>query len=393
LIFGDLSTPNADGKFSVYAYIRKALVDRGVPAGEIAFIHDYDSDAAKAKLFESVREGRVRILLGSTSKMGVGTNVQKRLIAKHDLDAPWRPSDVEQRDGRIERQGNENEEVWCYRYVTERSFDAYMWQTLETKATFIAQVMRGDSLARSIEDVSLAALTYAEVKAIASGNPLVMQKAGVDAEVAKLTVMKKKWLDAKYDNQMALVRIPRDIAREEQLIEKVREDIAMVEAREDRKFAIELNGATYTERGDAAAKLELVHRNAQKSEVKIRQEIGSFRGFRIEVEAGYFGIDYLLVGAHEMAIGYSPKGDMSGSGLITRFANAIEGMHEDFDSRIRNLGRLRKTLAEVEDAVNKPFEHEERLETLLKEQARIDSELDLDKNQAGAAEAEQEATA
>jgi N12 class adenine-specific DNA methylase len=208
VIFCDLGTPTDEGRFSVYRVIRAKLVELGVAGQEIAFIHDYDSDVAKADLFKSVREGRVRVLLGSTLKMGVGTNIQTRLAALHHLDAPWRPADVEQREGRIIRQGNLNEEVRIVRYVTEASFDAYLWQTLETKARFIAQVMCGDSGMRSVEDVELAALSYAEVKALASGNPLVMEKAGVDAEVVKLSLLKSQWDQQRWVNQRESATLP-----------------------------------------------------------------------------------------------------------------------------------------------------------------------------------------
>jgi hypothetical protein len=186
LVFCDLSTPQDRG-FSVYRDAADKLKRLGVPENEIAFIQDYDADNAKLALFRSVRAGKVRVLFGSTQKMGSGTNVQERLIALHHLDAPWRPADVEQREGRILRQGNKNASVQIYRYVTEGSFDAYMWQTLETKAKFISQVMSGDMTIRRLEDMDSAALTYAEVKAIASGNPLVIEKAQVDAELIRLT--------------------------------------------------------------------------------------------------------------------------------------------------------------------------------------------------------------
>jgi hypothetical protein len=188
--------------------VREKLIARGVPSAEIAFIQDYDEDAAKASLFKAVREGKVRILLGSTPKMGEGTNVQRRLVALHHLDAPWRPADIEQRDGRILRQGNTNEYVKVFRYVTEGSFDAYMWQTLETKCRFIAQVMTGDATMRRAEDVDAAALTYAEVKAIASGNPLVIEKATIDAEVTRLTRLKKQ-----HGRQPVSDALPREDAR------------------------------------------------------------------------------------------------------------------------------------------------------------------------------------
>jgi len=193
LVFCDLSTPKADAQFSVYDAARETLVRLGIPEGEIAFVHDAETDTQKARLFKKVRDGVVRVLFGSTPRMGVGTNVQDRLVALHELDCPWRPCDVEQREGRILRQGNRCDEVEIIRYVTEGSFDAYSWQTVLTKAKFIAQVMSGDKGLRSVEDVELATLSYAEVKALASGNPKVIEKAGVDAEVARYSSLLSVW--------------------------------------------------------------------------------------------------------------------------------------------------------------------------------------------------------
>ena len=193
LVFCDLSTPSKlRRQFSAYEDLKTKLVQRGIPAEQIAFIQDYDSDVQKHVLFKEVRSGKIRMLMGSTQKMGAGTNVQERLVALHHLDAPWRPADVEQREGRILRQGNLNQTVQIFRYVTEGSFDAYMWQTLETKAKFIHQVMTGDTHIRHIEDIDSRALTYAEVKAIASGNPLVIEKASVDAEITRLTRLRSQ---------------------------------------------------------------------------------------------------------------------------------------------------------------------------------------------------------
>src|SRR5439155_2414686 len=197
MVFCDLSTPKDRG-FSVYRDVAEKLERLGVPGGDIAFMQDYDSDASKLALFRDVRAGKVRILFGSTQKMGSGTNVQERLIALHHLDAPWRPADVEQREGRILRQGNKNAVVQIYRYVAEQSFDSYSWQVLETKARFIHQVMSGDTTVRRIEDIDSAALTYAEVKAIASGNPLVIEKAQVDAELLRLTRLRASHFDAQF---------------------------------------------------------------------------------------------------------------------------------------------------------------------------------------------------
>ena len=244
LVFCDLSSPKGGKTFSVYDDMRARLIERGMPEREIAFIHEADSDAQKASLFKAVREGKVRVLLGSTAKMGVGTNVQTRLVALHHLDAPWRPCDVEQRDGRIVRQGNECEDVEIFRYVTEGSFDSYMWQTLETKARFIAQVMKGDKGLRSLEDVELAALSYAEVKALASGNPLVIEKAGVDAEVAKLSTLFSVWRNQRWDNQREVGNLPMLIEATQRKLGLIELDVAAVEPQSAERIEVELNGRT-----------------------------------------------------------------------------------------------------------------------------------------------------
>jgi len=228
LVFCDLSSPKGGKGFSVYDDMKARLIARGMPEREIAFIHDADTDAQKATLFKAVREGKVRLLFGSTAKMGIGTNVQTRLAALHHLDAPWRPCDVEQREGRILRQGNECEDVEIFRYVTEGSFDSYMWQTLETKSRFIAQVMKGEKGLRSLEDVELAALSYAEVKALASGNPLVIEKAGVDAEVAKLSTLFSVWRNQRWDNQREVGNLPMLIESLEKKIGLIELDLAVV---------------------------------------------------------------------------------------------------------------------------------------------------------------------
>jgi len=231
LVFCDLSVPTGGQGFSVYEDMRDKLLARGVPAEEMAFIQDYDTDAAKHTLFRDVRAGRVRVLFGSTQKMGTGANVQERLIALHHLDAPWRPADVEQREGRILRQGNLNSEVVINRYVTEESFDAYMWQTLETKARFIAQVMTGESDLRRIEDIDGAALTYAEVKAIASGNPMVIEKAGIDAEVARLTRLRTQHLETQFKLRSQIRHLNEEVPRLEKRLEEVRCDLARARTR------------------------------------------------------------------------------------------------------------------------------------------------------------------
>src|ERR1700685_1249971 len=248
LVFSDLSTPDPE-RFNVYDDVRSKLVKAGIPAHEIAFIHDAETDPAKKLLFDSVNAGRVRVLLGSTEKMGAGTNVQKRLVALHHLDAPWRPRDIEQREGRILRQGNANKEVHICRYVTEGSFDAYMWQTLETKARFIQQVMRGETSVRSAEDLQSDALTYAEIKAIASGNPAVVEKIKIDTEVRKLDQLR-----AVHANQQRHIRweirdLPRQIAEARQNLTQIEPDISTRDANNSGEFEMTIGTRVFSGKG------------------------------------------------------------------------------------------------------------------------------------------------
>ena len=261
LVFCDLSVPTGGRGFSVYEDMRNKLLARGVPAAEVQFIQDYDGDAAKLQLFRDVRAGKVRILFGSTQKMGTGANVQERLIALHHLDAPWRPADVEQREGRILRQGNTNAEVQIYRYVTEQSFDAYLWQTLETKAKFIGQVMTGESDLRRIEDVDGTALTYAEVKAIASGNPMVIEKARIDAEIARLSRLHSEHQETNYKLRSRVRHLTDELPRLEQRLEAVRRDLTTRQDTSGDKFVMLLEGQEVRDRGLAG---ELLLRRAER---------------------------------------------------------------------------------------------------------------------------------
>src|SRR5476649_1493806 len=253
IVFCDLSTPQQGTikKFSAYDDLKVKLVQKGVPADEIAFIQDCDTDAAKVALFKKVRAGRVRVLMGSTQMMGTGTNVQERLIALHHIDAPWRPADIEQREGRILRQGNKNPEVKIFRYVSEGSFDAYMWGVLETKARFIGQIMSRQSHVRKIEDMDAPALTYAEVKAIASGNPLVIEKAHVDAEVMRLNRLRSQHNEALYITRHSIRRAQEDIPRLEQKITNIQADLGIRQNTKGDAFAITIENRLYQNREDA----------------------------------------------------------------------------------------------------------------------------------------------
>jgi len=285
LVFCDLSTPKDKG-FSVYRDMAEKLKAMGIPEREIAFIQEFDSDASKLALFRDVRAGKVRVLFGSTQKMGSGTNVQERLIALHHLDAPWRPADVEQREGRILRQGNKNSTVQIFRYVTEGSFDAYMWQTLETKAKFIAQVMSGDMTIRRLEDLDSAALTYAEVKAIASGNPLVIEKAQVDAELIRLTRLRSAHAEEQYRIRSNLRRSHEDAEMFSSRLVNLRQDLAVRQDTTGDKFIIELDGQETNNRGIAG---ELILRRAEKLKSRFGDDvrIGRFAGFDLYLRPSF----------------------------------------------------------------------------------------------------------
>jgi hypothetical protein len=382
VVFCDLSTPHSDGRFSVYQDLRHKLVEMGVPGIEIAFIHDYESDSAKEELFKAVREGRVRILLGSTSKMGVGTNIQTRLVALHHLDAPWRPADVEQREGRIIRQGNLNEEVRIYRYVTEGSFDAYIWQTLETKARFIAQVMQGDTGMRSAEDVELAALSYAEVKALASGNPLVLEKAGVDTELAKLSLLKSQWDQQQWRNKQELALMPSRIETIRKRIAAIDADISIRQDVSGNRFAIEIEGKRYTDRTEAGkGLLHAVHGVRYGSE----RVIGKLAGFRIAVKAANlreFGKMLVIVGGIEYEAGKAE----TPIGFVKVLENTLNRMEQMLEEEREYLTRTEKRMADIQTELAKPFDKADRLAWLQQRQKEIDAALDLSKGDLGATE-------
>jgi N12 class adenine-specific DNA methylase len=281
LVFSDLSTPDPE-RFNVYDDVRAKLVKAGVPADQIAFIHDADTDTAKKLLFDAVNAGRVRVLLGSTEKMGAGTNVQRRLVALHHLDAPWRPRDIEQREGRILRQGNTNKEVQIYRYVTEGSFDAYMWQTLETKARFIQQVMRGETSVRAAEDLEGGALTYAEIKAIASGNPAVVEKIKVDTEIRKLDQLRAVHLNQQRHIRWTMRDLPRQIVDAKQHLADIEADIATRNANDSEEFVMKVGNRVFSGKGarEEAAKALTVAILTWRDDQTL-QPRGSFRGFEI----------------------------------------------------------------------------------------------------------------
>ncbi len=381
IVFCDLSTPQSDGRFSVYQDLRHKLVEMGVTGTEIAFIHDYESDSAKEELFKAVRDGRIRVLLGSTGKMGMGTNVQTRLVALHHLDAPWRPADVEQREGRIIRQGNLNEAVWIYRYVTEGSFDAYIWQTLETKARFIAQVMQGDTGMRSVEDVELAALSYAEVKALASGNPLVLEKAGVDTEIAKLSLLKSQWDQQQWRNKQELASLPSRIGRIKGRVAAIEADIAVRRDLSEDRFLIEVEGNRYSDRTEAGKALMHAMHGVRPGNERI---IGQIAGFRVAVKAAEireYGKRLLIRGGVEYEAGRAE----SPTGFVRVLENALNRMELVLEEETEHLSRTEKRMADILVEVAKPFDKAERLAWLQQRQREIEAVLDLTKGEMAAA--------
>ncbi len=377
LVFCDLSTPKDRG-FSVYRDMADKLQARGIPESEIAFIQDYDSDASKLALFKEVRSGKVRVLFGSTQKMGSGTNVQERLIALHHLDAPWRPADVEQREGRILRQGNKNPVVSVFRYVTEGSFDAYMWQTLETKAKFIAQVMTGDMTIRRVEDLDSAALTYAEVKAIASGNPLVIEKAQVDAELMRLTRLRSAHAEEQYRIRSNLRHARDDAETSTARLTNLRLDIGAREDTSGDNFRIELDGEVVTNRGVAG---ELLIRRAEKLKNRSGDDVrvGKFAGFDLFIRVGFIGDPDLVVRGRNT---YAAKITDTALGTIRSLESTVQGFEERAGKLEAAISDAQKRATELEGRVGSPFDREERYQELTRRQSEIEEKLDLTKNQA-----------
>ena len=385
LVFCDMSSPKGGHAFSVYDDLHARLIEAGVPEKEIAFVHDAESDTQKATLFKAVREGRVRVLLGSTAKMGIGTNVQTRLCALHHLDAPWRPCDVEQREGRILRQGNECEDVEIFRYVTEGSFDSYMWQTLETKARFIAQVMKGDKGIRSLEDVELAALSYAEVKALASGNPLVIEKAGVDAEVARLSTLFSVWRNQRYANESEVSRLPMMIEAQQRKVALYTQDVARIEPQTLQGICLEVGGRKIADPdavGEALRGLIKATRDELRAGGReIEQIVGRFGGFELGVQAtrGEEVPNLYLSGACL----YQATPYQTGPALVAALVDLLGSIPKQHAAGEAQLQVRRKRLDDIRLELQRPFEHEGRLLDLMARQRELLKRLDLDKDEAG----------
>ena len=376
LIFCDLSTPRKDG-YDVYHDIKEKLMQKSVPQEEIRFIHEADSEAKKAELFSRVREGAVRVLIGSTQKMGAGTNVQQRLIALHDLDCPWRPSDLEQRSGRIIRQGNTNEIVKIFRYVTEGTFDAYLYQLVESKQRFISQIYTSKAPVRSAEDVDEAALSYAEIKMLASGNPYIKEKMDLDIQVSRLKVLKQNFLSSRYEMEDELLRVypQKERKLKEQIFgyQKDMELLASLPPSEETFTEMTLEGRIYTEKKQAGAALLIA---CQRMKSANPAEIGSYKGFAMFLSFDTFERQYRLELRAEM--NYAVILGDDGLGNLTRIEHAIEKIPEKLEKAKQALQEVQTQMKNAKEELKKTFPREEELREKSRRLQELDSLLNLD---------------
>ena len=381
LFFCDLSTPKNDGNFSVYDDIRKKLIERGVPAEEIKFIHEADTEAKKLELFKKVRKGDVRILMGSTAKMGAGTNVQNKLAASSDLDCPWRPSDLEQRLGRSIRQGNENLEVDIYRFVTEETFDAYLYQLVEGKQKFASQIMTSKSPVRSCEDIDETALSYAEIKMLATGNPYIKEKMDLDIQVQKLRLLKSNFLSEKYALEDKIIKFyPQEIARRTDTIAGLKSDIERAKQHpkplDDSFIGMTVKGVFYSEKADAGnAILDACQAMTSPDPVPL----GEYRGFQTELSFDTFEKEYKVKLKGEL--GYSVSLGTDTFGNITRLDNALEGLPKRLEINEQELENVKTQFETAKVDVEKPFNQEEELKTKTARLNELNALLNVDKRE------------
>ena len=382
LVFCDLSTPKNDGTFSVYNDIRKKLIERGIPESEVRFIHEADTDVKKKELFQKTRKGEVRVLLGSTQKMGAGTNVQDRLIALHDIDCPWRPSDLEQRAGRIIRQGNSNPEVEIYRYVTEQTFDAYLYQLVEGKQKFASQIMTSKSPVRSADDIDETALSYAEIKMLATGNPYIKEKMDLDIQVQKLKLLKANYLSEKYNLEDKIIKFyPQKIAALNNTIKALEQDLATAKAHpkpsDDSFVGIEIDGKYISEKADAGkAILEFCKQMNNPDPIAI----GKYRGFDMELQ-----FSSGVVHCYEIALKGATTQKVSlgedANGNITRIDNAIGRLSEHIENAKVELKNIQTQFETAQIEVQKPFAQEEELKAKTKRQIEVEKLISSGENE------------
>lgn len=381
LIFCDLPTPKNDGVFSVYNDIRKKLIERGIPENQVKFIHEADTDVKKKELFQKVRKGEVRVLLGSTQKMGAGTNVQDRLIALHDVDCPWRPSDLEQRAGRIIRQGNSNPEVEIYRYVTEQTFDAYLYQLVEGKQKFASQIMTSKSPVRSADDIDETALSYAEIKMLATGNPYIKEKMDLDIQIQKLKLLKANYLSEKYNLEDKIIKFyPQKIASLTNTIKALEQDLSTAKAHpkpvDDSFVGMEINGEYITEKADAGkAILESCKQMNSSDPIKI----GKYRGFDMELQLNltthFYEVLLKSATTQKVSLGDDPNGN------ITRIDNAIGRIADHIENAKAELKNIQTQFETAQIEVQKPFAQEEELKAKTKRQIEVEKLISSGENE------------
>ena len=392
MIFCDLSTPKGDGTFNVYEDIKNKLMEKGVPENEIAFIHDANTELRKAELFAKVRSGQVRFLLGSTAKMGAGTNVQDRLIALHHLDVPWRPSDIEQQEGRILRQGNQNDKVKIFRYVTEGTFDSYSWQLIENKQKFIGQIMTSKSPVRSCEDVDEAALSYAEVKALATGNPYIKEKMDLDIQVSKLKLMKANHTSQKYRLEDNITQhYPHQIAIFKERIEGFTADMekyAKNKPEDKEQFFMQVGGKPYTDKKEAGTAIIAMCKEIKG--INASADVGEYLGFKLNVTFDSFNNKFVMnvkgAMSHPMEVGSDPLGN------ITRINNVLEAMPVQLEEAQTKLSNVEHQLETAKAEVDKPFQQEAELSEKLERLAELNALLNMDEKGDDAIGMDDEAT-
>jgi len=378
LIFCDLSTPKGDGTFNVYDDVRNKLTEKGIPKEEVAFIHEYNTEVKKAELFAKVRAGQVRILMGSTPKLGAGTNVQDRLIALHHLDCPWKPSDLEQQEGRILRQGNQNDKVKIFRYVTENTFDAYMWQILENKQKFISQIMTSKSPVRACEDVDDTALSYAEIKALATGNPYIKEKMDLDVQVSKLKLLK-----ANHTSQ--IYRLEYDIAKNFPIqISALKERIAgmqidsqvvkSVDLQDNDTFAMTVGNVLYEDKKEAGE--ALIAACAGLKTVSTGGKVGEYHGFTLSASYNMFSNAFELTikgkCSYKLEIGKDPVGNMQ------RIHNTLSSIDRKLTESEQKLETVQQQLATAQEEVKKPFPKETELNEKIERLSELNALLNMD---------------
>ena len=378
LIFCDLSTPKNDGTFNVYDDVRNKLVERGIPKEEIAFIHEYNTEVRKAELFAKVRAGQVRILMGSTPKLGAGTNVQDRLLALHHLDCPWKPSDLEQQEGRILRQGNQNDKVKIFRYVTENTFDSYMWQILENKQKFISQIMTSKSPVRACEDVDDTALSYAEIKALATGNEYIKEKMDLDVQVSKLKLLKANHTSQIYRLESDIAkRYPVQITALKEKIAGMRVDADVVKGidlQDNDHFAMTVGGKLYTDKKEAG--VALISAASGLKSVKSAGQIGEYHGFALSSEYNFLSNTYTMTIKGKCS--YKIEFGKDTLGNIQRIHNALSAIEKKLADTEQNLETVQQQLKTAQEEVQKPFPKEAELSEKMERLAELNAMLNMD---------------